>query len=77
MLVIPPGSPRQHAFEMKIKSIELYSIELPYSGGVYLLSGGREYTAFDATVVRIETHCGLEGFGESTPFGANYIAAHA
>lgn len=55
----------------------MYQVELPYAGGVYVLSGGREYTGFDATVVRIETDCGLQGYGESTPFGPNYIAAHA
>jgi cis-L-3-hydroxyproline dehydratase len=28
---------------MKIARIELYQRDLPYAGGVYLLSGGREY----------------------------------
>jgi len=49
---------------------------LPYSGGVYRLSGGREYAGFDASFVCITTECGIEGWGESTPFGATYIAAH-
>ena len=62
---------------MKIKRIELYSLELPYSGGVFLLSGGREYRAFEGVFVRIETDEGIEGWGESTPFGSTYIAAHA
>lgn len=62
---------------MKIAAIDLYQVHLPYSGGVYLLSGGREYRGFDAAILRIETECGLEGWGESTPFGATYIAAHA
>ncbi|AXI49237.1 mandelate racemase (plasmid) [Sulfitobacter sp. SK012] len=62
---------------MKIEIIEVYQVDLPYSGGVYTLSGGREYRSFDATIVRIETACGIEGWGESTPFGATYIAAHA
>ena len=62
---------------MKIAKIELYQVDLPYSGGVYLLSGGREYTSFDASIVRIVTDAGLEGWGESTPFGPSYIAAHA
>lgn len=62
---------------MKIARIELYQVDLPYSGGVYVLSGGREYTSFDASIVRIVTECGLEGWGESTPFGSTYIAAHA
>jgi L-alanine-DL-glutamate epimerase-like enolase superfamily enzyme len=62
---------------MKIAKIELYQVDLPYSGGVYLLSGRREYTSFDASIVRIVTDCGIEGWGESTPFGSTYIAAHA
>ncbi|MDZ7828217.1 MAG: mandelate racemase/muconate lactonizing enzyme family protein [Halofilum sp. (in: g-proteobacteria)] len=62
---------------MKITAIEVYRVDLPYAGGVYHLSGGRSYTGFDATIVRLETDDGIEGWGESTPFGPNYIAAHA
>lgn len=62
---------------MKIAAIDMYQVDLPYAGGTYQLSSGREYTSFDATFVRIETACGLEGWGESTPFGATYINAHA
>ena len=62
---------------MKIVRIELYQIDLPYSGGSYRLSGGRQYQSFDATLVRLVTDDGLDGWGESTPFGPNYIAAHA
>ncbi|MDX8540669.1 mandelate racemase/muconate lactonizing enzyme family protein [Mesorhizobium abyssinicae] len=63
--------------ELKIAEIDVFQVDLPYSGGVYRLSGGREYRTFDATIVRITTQNGLEGWGESTPFGANYVAAHA
>ena len=62
---------------MKISRIEFYEVELPYSGGVYVLSGGREYRSFGAGIVRLETDTGLEGWGESTPFGSTYIASHA
>ncbi|MEO1114773.1 MAG: mandelate racemase/muconate lactonizing enzyme family protein [Pseudomonadota bacterium] len=62
---------------MKIERIDLFQADLPYSGGTYTLSGGREFQVFDASIVRIETACGLEGWGESTPFGSSYIAAHA
>ena len=62
---------------MKISRIELYQLDLPYSSGVYLLSGGREYRSFDASIVRVVTDDGTEGWGESTPFGSTYIAAHA
>ena len=62
---------------MKIDRIDIYQAYLPYAGGVYRLSGGRTYEGFDATFVRITTDTGLTGWGESTPFGATYIAAHA
>ncbi|MDX8529039.1 mandelate racemase/muconate lactonizing enzyme family protein [Mesorhizobium sp. MSK_1335] len=62
---------------MKIARIELYKADLPYSGGVYLLSGGRQYTSFDASIVRIIADDGTEGWGESTPWGSTYIASHA
>ena len=61
---------------MKIAEIDVFQVHLPYSGGVYRLSGGREYAGFDATFVRVTTECGIEGWGESTPFGSTYIAAH-
>ncbi|WP_241031348.1 mandelate racemase/muconate lactonizing enzyme family protein [Rhodococcus koreensis] len=63
--------------QVKIAQIELFQVDLPYSGGVYLLSGGRSYTSFDASIVRITTDDGQQGWGESTPFGSTYIASHA
>ena len=62
---------------MKITRIDVFQVDLPVKGGVYRLSGGREYTAYDATITRIATDTGHEGWGESTPFGSTYIAAHA
>jgi len=62
---------------MKISRIDLYSTKLPYAGGVYRLSGGRTYESFDASIVRLTCDDGTEGWGESTPFGSTYIAAHA
>lgn len=61
----------------QIAKIDVFQVDLPYSGGTYRLSGGREYRSFDATIVRITTHNGTVGWGESTPFGPNYIASHA
>lgn len=62
---------------LKIEKIDVFQVDLPYSGGVYVLSGGREYRSFDATIVRVTTQNGIEGWGESTPFGSTYIASHA
>lgn len=63
--------------DFQIKRIDVFQVDLPYSGGVYRLSGGREYTSFDTTIVRIITQNGVEGWGESTPFGSTFVAAHA
>jgi cis-L-3-hydroxyproline dehydratase len=63
--------------DLRIACIDVFQVDLPYSGGTYYLSGGRTYTSFDATIVRVTTNNGIEGWGESTPFGSNYIASHA
>lgn len=61
---------------MKIQRIDLHVVELPYAGGTYRLSGGRSYTSFEASILHITCDNGTEGWGESTPFGSTYIAAH-
>ncbi|MEJ2860045.1 mandelate racemase/muconate lactonizing enzyme family protein [Actinomycetospora flava] len=61
---------------MRITRIALHAVDLPYAGGVYRLSGGRTYTSFDASIVRVTCDDGTEGWGESTPFGSTYVAAH-
>lgn len=61
---------------LKIAQIDVFQVDLPYSGGVYYLSGGRAITGFDATFVRVTTDNGIEGWGESTPFDT-YMASHA
>lgn len=63
--------------DQRIEKVEVFRVEQPYSGGLYHLSGGREYQAFDSTIVRVTTQDGIEGWGESTPFGPDYVAAHA
>lgn len=63
--------------DLTITRIDVFQVDLPYAHGVYHLSAGRYYTSFDATIVRVTTNNSLEGWGESTPFGATYIAAHA
>ena len=46
---------------MKIAAIDVFQIDLPYTGGTYRLSGGREYTSFEATLVRVTTDDGTVG----------------
>ena len=62
---------------MHIDSIDVFQVDLPFAGGTYRLSGGREYNSFTANIVRITADDGTQGWGESTPFGSTYVAAHA
>ncbi len=61
---------------MKIRRISVYQIDLPLKES-YSLSGGRLVTdRLDSTFVRIDTDCGLEGWGEGCPWGHAYLPAH-
>lgn len=61
---------------MKIKRISVYQKDLPLKDP-YWLSGGRlKFEVLDATFVKLETDCGLVGWGEGTPWGNTYVPAH-
>ena len=61
---------------MKIRRISVYRIDLPLKEP-YCLAGGRLVTErLDSTFVRIDTDCGLEGWGEGCPWSHTYLPAH-
>jgi cis-L-3-hydroxyproline dehydratase len=62
---------------LPIVQIDLYSYDLTYVGGEYVMSGGRVITTLSSTVVRLITSDGRSGFGETCPLGSNYLPAHA
>jgi L-alanine-DL-glutamate epimerase-like enolase superfamily enzyme len=62
---------------MKIKRIQAYRVELPLHEVTYKWSGGKSVTVFDSTIVRVDTDCGLSGFGEVCPLGPFYLPAYA
>jgi L-alanine-DL-glutamate epimerase-like enolase superfamily enzyme len=62
---------------MRITAISVYQVDLPVKGGGFKSSGGRLQRSLDSTVVRIDTDQGLSGWGESCPFGSNYLPAFA
>ena len=62
---------------MKISKIHVYQTDLPMSGEPYKLSGGRSYTSFDSTIVRVETNEGIDGWGEICPWGMSYLPEFA
>ena len=62
---------------MKITGISVYKTDLPYIGGSYGWGRGNAFTTARASVVTIDTDAGLQGCGEFTPCGENYMIAHS
>lgn len=62
---------------MKITRIRIYQTGLPYVGGAYAWGAGNAIESAIASVVVIDTDAGLQGCGEFTPCGENYMVAHS
>ncbi|MEM6589229.1 MAG: enolase C-terminal domain-like protein [Pseudomonadota bacterium] len=62
---------------MKITRIRLYKTDLPYVDGTYAWGAGNEISVARASVIVIDTDAGLQGCGEFTPCGENYMVAHS
>ncbi|MEM7653245.1 MAG: enolase C-terminal domain-like protein, partial [Pseudomonadota bacterium] len=62
---------------MKIIRIRIYKTDLPYVGGAYVWGAGNTISTARASVVVIDTDAGLQGCGEFTPCGENYMVAHS
>ena len=62
---------------MQIIRVDVFSVELTYVHGAYVMSGGRVIEALDSTIVRVTTDTGIEGFGEVCPLGTTYLPSHA
>ena len=62
---------------MKLTKISVYQVDLPFDRGTYKLSNDRVWTAMDSTIIRLESDDGMVGWGESCPFGPNYLEAFA
>ncbi|MGL4551127.1 MAG: cis-3-hydroxy-L-proline dehydratase [Gemmataceae bacterium] len=62
---------------MKITRLLAYRTLLPLHETTYKWSGGKSVTAFDSTLVRVETDAGPAGHGECCPLGPAYLPAYA
>lgn len=62
---------------MKITRIRIFKTDLPYVGGAYVWGAGNAIETAKASVVVIDTDAGLQGCGEFTPCGENYMIAHS
>lgn len=62
---------------MKITRIRVFKTPLPYVDGAYAWGAGNAIEVAMASVVVIDTDAGLQGCGEFTPCGENYMVAHS
>ncbi|MCY4316886.1 MAG: mandelate racemase [Roseovarius sp.] len=62
---------------MKITRIRLFKTILPYVDGTYGWGSGNKIQRAVASVVVVDTDSGLQGCGEFTPCGENYMVAHS
>lgn len=62
---------------MKISRLRIYKTPLPYVGGSYGWGAGNAIETVIASVVVIDTDAGLQGCGEFTPCGENYMVANS
>jgi len=61
---------------MKIKSIDIYSYDLPVKNGPYCMASG-DVHSLATTLVKITMDNGLYGWGETCPVGPTYSEGHA
>ena len=62
---------------MKINRIDVYNFDLTYVHGIYTMSGGRDITSLQSTLVCVTADNGRQGWGEVCPLGSTYLPAHA
>ncbi|MDE0097791.1 MAG: mandelate racemase/muconate lactonizing enzyme family protein [Gemmatimonadota bacterium] len=60
---------------MKITRISIFQVDVPIKPAT--ISHDRVMSHFDVTLVRIETDSVIEGWGDSVPWGSNFVAAFA
>jgi cis-L-3-hydroxyproline dehydratase len=60
-----------------IRNVDVFTYELTYTHGSYVMSRGRVIDRLTSTVVRVRTEDGVEGFGEVCPLGPAYLPAHS
>jgi L-alanine-DL-glutamate epimerase-like enolase superfamily enzyme len=60
-----------------IRRVDVYTYDLRYAHGRYVMSGGREITTLVSTVVRVTTEDGVTGYGEACPLGPAYLPGFA
>jgi L-alanine-DL-glutamate epimerase-like enolase superfamily enzyme len=62
---------------MRITKISVFQVDLEVKGDGFHSSGGRIRTSVDTSIVRIDTDSGITGWGETCPFGPDYVPGFA
>ncbi len=63
---------------MKIVGIRVYKADLPLVDGDYVWADGKSVSAYDSTVVAVDTDDPkIVGYGEVVPLGPNYLPSYA
>lgn len=65
-----------HFAMSRISRIDIYTHNLTYAHGEYVMSGGRTIRTLLSTIVKVTTESGVEGFGEVCPLGSNYLPGY-
>lgn len=63
-----------HADTLRIDRIEVFEVELPFPAP-FIWSGGR-LDGYTSTIVRVRCNEGVDGWGETCPFGSHYLAGY-
>jgi L-alanine-DL-glutamate epimerase-like enolase superfamily enzyme len=61
---------------VKISKMVVYQHDLPVKNGPYIMANA-EVFSLETTLVKLETSCGLVGWGEACPVGPTYATSHA
>lgn len=61
---------------MRIKSVDIYSYELPVKNGPYTMANAKVWS-LTTTLVKITADNGVFGWGETCPVGPTYAQSHA
>jgi len=62
---------------MKIRSINIYQVPIPFGETAYSVGKGKSISSIDGTLVSIDTDEGLVGWGEISPWGRTYLPEFA
>jgi L-alanine-DL-glutamate epimerase-like enolase superfamily enzyme len=60
----------------RVRELACYRVDIPPQKDTYVMSHGRELTAFPSTVVKVTADDGTVGYGEACTLGSDYLDGH-